>query len=173
MGDGVSGNADPSERKAEEDDRSFSDIFHELFPHYLAMGMTWEQYWEQDSSLVRDYRKAFKIRLENERNHWMKIHDNAAWLNGIYLRHALNSTYLMVNGFVPNGASAMDYPEKPLMEQEEERQKKEVQKQREEEQMKYAMALMHAQVVQFNKNFLQRQKEQEAKEKQKAKKQQS
>ena len=173
MGDGVSEQQDPSKRIQEDEEKSFSEIFHELFPHYLAIGMTWEQYWEQDCSLVRDYRKAFKIRLENERNHWMRIHDNAAWLNGLYLRNALNSTYLLVNGFVPKGTRAIDYPEKPLMELEEERQKKEDKQKREEAQMKYAMAMMHAQVVQFNKNFLQRQKEQEKKQKKQGEKQQS
>lgn len=115
--------------------------------------------------MVKDYRRAFRIRLENERSQWMRIHDNAAWLNGVYLRHALNSTYLMVNGFVPHGVTAIDYPEKPFMEQEEERQKEEDKKKREEQQMMYAMAMMQAQVAQFNKNFLQRQAEEAKKAK--------
>lgn len=116
--------------------------------------------------MVRDYRKAFKIRLENERNHMARINDHAAWLNGIYMTKALQSTYLMVNGFVPKGVTAMDYPDKPFYEAEEERQKQEEKVKREEQQMQYAMAMMQARVAQFNKNFLRRQQEEAEKRKQ-------
>ena len=46
--------------------RSYGDIFDELFPHYLLMGMTPEQYWDGEYGLKRAYRKAYQMRTEME-----------------------------------------------------------------------------------------------------------
>ena len=56
-------------------------VFEELFPQYLAMGMSYDQYWNQDSSLVKSYRKAFTM---TQKWKYQEI-DNAAWLNGRYV----------------------------------------------------------------------------------------
>lgn len=162
MGDGVK---QPSERNDGEDDgKSFSDIFHEIFPHYLAMGMTHELFWDGESGLVRDYRKAFRIRIENEKAQWDEINDRAAWLNGLYLRHAMSSIAIIVNGFAPKGSQLEEYPAKPYTEQESEKREAAKKKKQEENQMQLAMAMMQAQVNKFNKRFLERQAE-ESKEK--------
>ena len=70
-----------------------------MFPHYLAMGMSPEEYWDGESSLKPAYRKAFRIRMENEE----RIADRNAWLLGLYVRDALQSVAMLVNGFVPKG----------------------------------------------------------------------
>ena len=157
MGDGVK---EPSERNdGEEEKKSFSDIFHEIFPHYLAMGMSHELFWEGESGLVKDYRKAFKIRIENEKAQWDEINDRAAWLNGLYMRHAMSSIAILVNGFAPKGVQPEEYPAKPYTEQESEKRDAEKKKKREENQMQLAMAMMQAQVNKFNKRFLEKQAE--------------
>lgn len=162
MGDGVK---EPSERNdGEEEHKSFSDIFHEIFPHYLAMGMPHELFWDGESKLVRDYRKAFKIRIESENAQWDEINDRAAWLNGMYLRKAMSSIAILVNGFVPKGAHPEDYPEKPFTIQEREKRDAEKQKKQEENQMQLAMAMMQARVNKFNKRFLERQAEESKRE---------
>ena len=81
-------------------------LFDEAFPQYLAMGMSYEQFWEQDCTLVIPYRKAFQIRQEEI--------NNTAWLNGLYIWKALQCAPLFVNGFVPKGASIEPYFDKPI-----------------------------------------------------------
>ena len=41
---------------------SYSEIFLAKFPYYLSIGMTEEQYWDRDSTLVKSYRKAEELR---------------------------------------------------------------------------------------------------------------
>lgn len=124
-----------------------------MFPHYLAMGMSPEEYWDGESSLKPAYRKAFRIRMENEE----RIADRNAWLLGLYVRDALQSVAMLVNGFVPKGAEVGKYPEKPMLEKAEDEKKQEVQKQKEEDQMKVAMAMFQAMANKFNRNFEKRQ----------------
>ena len=72
MGGGV--NSSPSEF-------SFSKIFDEHFPYYLAMGMSYEEYWNMDVLLVRAYRK--KAEIEQQ------MRNQQAWLQGMYIYEAL------------------------------------------------------------------------------------
>lgn len=160
MGDGVS-----EEQPEESRQRTYTEIFEEAFPQYLMMGMTPEEYWDGEIGLCKAYREAYRMRMERED----RMADQTAWLQGMYIRNALQSVYLLVNGFVPSGKQAMEYPNKPYSTQEEEKkleaaetQKQEEQKQKEEEQMKTSMALFQAMATQFNKNFKKRQEEQKA-----------
>ena len=112
-----------------------------------------DEYWEGASDLVIGYRKAFKIRMENEENHWERINDHAAWLTGIYIRHAFQSIAVFVNGFMPKGVKLTDYPEKPFTLQAEEKADAEKKRKAEEEQQKLAMAMFQATIMRFNKRF--------------------
>ena len=113
------------------------------------MGMTPEQYWDGESWLKKSFREAYRLRIENEE----RIQDRNAWLQGIYIRDALQSVSILVNGFVPKGTKPLDYPEKPMLEAQEEKKKAEAQKKREENQMQLQMALFQAFAEQFNKKF--------------------
>lgn len=70
------------------------------------MGMTWEQFWLQDCSLVIAYRKAYKIRQEEA--------NRAAWLQGIYILKALQANPLVVYGFAKKETKPEPYPNKPI-----------------------------------------------------------
>lgn len=59
-------------------------VFEEAFPIYLAMGMTYELYWDGRPELAVSYRKADLIR--------QKRSNNDAWLQGVYFRMAVAST---------------------------------------------------------------------------------
>ena len=63
---------------------TFTEIFDEVFPQYLVMGMSWEQFWEGEPSLVRAYRKADSIRRRRM--------NEELWLSGMYTAEALAST---------------------------------------------------------------------------------
>lgn len=70
------------------------------------MGMTYEQFWEQDCLLVIPYRKAYHIQQE--------AINYEAWLNGLYIWKALQCAPIFVNGFMPKGATIEPYFDKPI-----------------------------------------------------------
>jgi hypothetical protein len=82
--------------------RKYSDIFEECFSFYLSIGMTYEQYWDGDNELPRYYRKAEKMRQE-QNNH-------NAWLNGLYVFDAVMSAMSHMN---KNKSDHKNYAEKP------------------------------------------------------------
>lgn len=63
---------------------SFTQLFESVFPYYLAMGMSYEQFWIDDPKLVIAYRKADEIRKRRV--------NEELWLAGIYTAEALAST---------------------------------------------------------------------------------
>lgn len=64
-------------------EKTNSEIFDECFPFYLAIGMSYAEYWTGDSSLVRYYRKAYQIKQD-------EINNNA-WLQGMYIYDAVST----------------------------------------------------------------------------------
>ena len=128
----------------------FGDTFDELLPHYMAMGMGYDEYWDGEYGTKKACRKAYRIRIENER----RIADADHWYIGQYIMAALQATPLIVPGVnMRKGASLPDYPDKPFMEKAEERKKEEVRKKQEEDQSKLAMAMLQAFTTRFNKNI--------------------
>ena len=147
------------EKKRQASPTPYGDIFDELFPHYLAMGMTPEQYWDGESELKPAYRKAYGYRIENEQ----RIADRQNWYMGQYIISALQAVPLLVAGLnVKEGTRLPEYPEMPFFQKAEEQKKEEVRKQKEEDQRKLAMAMLQASFERFNKNFLKKQAEQKA-----------
>lgn len=123
-----------------------------MLPHYLAMGMPYDMYWEGECGCRKAYREAFRIRLENEE----RMADRINWYLGQYLLYVLNSTPLLVAGFnVKKGANLPEYPSKPFFEQLEERKKAEAKRKQEEDQTMLAMALFQAGIEKFNRRFTQ------------------
>lgn len=131
----------------------YGDIFDELFPHYLLMGMTPEQYWDGEYGLKTAYKKAYRIRIENEQ----RITDRNNWYMGQYIMAAIQAVPLIVPGInMKKGASLPDYPDKPFLERYEEQKKEEVRKKNEEDQSKLAMAMFQAMTAKFNRNIQKR-----------------
>ena len=81
--------------------RSFSDIFTELCPMYMAYGMTYEQYWYGDPWMVRAFAQAFLLKR--------KIRNEDAWIQGAYIANAFST--VLSNAF---GKKKANYLEKPL-----------------------------------------------------------
>lgn len=118
------------------------------------MGMTWEQFWEQDCFLVKAYRKAWEIRQEHE--------NQMAWLYGMYIYDALNSTPIIVSGFAKgNQQHRKTYPEKPyeLGITKKKKSPAEMEKERKQE----ALEKMKAFAERFNENFRKKREEAEKK----------
>lgn len=62
-------------------DFAYTNAFKKVFPHYLALGMTYEQFWNQDVELVRFYREAAKIKRD--------LRNQDLWLQGAYIYEAI------------------------------------------------------------------------------------
>jgi hypothetical protein len=88
---------DASEVKAS----SYTETFEEVFPYYLAIGMTYEQFWCDTPELVVFYRKADDIRKRRV--------NEELWLAGIYTSEALASTV----GNMFSKGSKYEYPSEP------------------------------------------------------------
>jgi hypothetical protein len=83
----------------------FAETFCEHYPHYLHIGMTHEQYWQGDVSLVKDYRQKAKLDLEHK-NYLM-------WLQERYAYEANSIVHYNLNRDKKKGQKAKDYPIEP------------------------------------------------------------
>lgn len=82
--------------------RTYSEVFEELCPFYMSIGMSYEEYWDGDIYAPKHYRRAEKMRQEQV-NH-------EAWLNGLYVYDALMSGLSHMN---KNKSDHRNYSEKP------------------------------------------------------------
>ena len=83
----------------------YTEAFKQKFPYYLSIGMTYEQYWEQDCELVKDYREAEELRIERI--------NYQAWLQGMYFYDALARVSPILHAYAKKGTKAKPYVEKP------------------------------------------------------------
>ena len=69
----------------------------------MSIGMTYDEFWNQDVATVRAYRKAhdLKRRQQNE----------SLWMQGLYVRDALLST--VGNMFAGKSSAPIEYPAEP------------------------------------------------------------
>lgn len=97
---------------------TFTEIFESVFPVCLALGMTYEQFWEGDPFLVRAYRKADEIRKGRM--------NEQLWLSGMYTAEALASTV----GNMFSKSNKHKYPSEPFPITEAEQQERREREQR-------------------------------------------
>ena len=83
-----------------------TEIFEECFPFYLAIGMSYAEYWEGDVKLAQYYRKAYNIKQD-------EINNNA-WLQGMYIYDAVSTAlYNALRGMGKSHPPAKDYAKQP------------------------------------------------------------
>lgn len=75
-GDPVEG--EPSQEPVPQ---AFTEVFLRVFPQYLAMGMSYEEFWRGPASLAKSYREAQEMRRREEE--WGR------WRQGAYIYDAL------------------------------------------------------------------------------------
>ena len=88
-----------------KEQKTVPEMLDEAFPYYLLMGMTSEQFWEQDCSLAKAYRKMFRLKQERE--------NYLAWLQGLYIYEALCDVSPVLHAFAKSGTQPRQYSEKP------------------------------------------------------------
>ena len=67
--------------------------------------MSYEQFWEQDCTLVRHYRKAAKIKQDFD--------NQQLWLQGLYFYEALCGVAPVLNAFAKKGTKPTPYRDSP------------------------------------------------------------
>lgn len=80
-----------------------SEIFEDSFPFYLAIGMSYAEYWSGDPSLAQYYRKAYKIKQD-------EINNNA-WLQGLYVYDAISTA--LHNALRGKNSRSREYAKQP------------------------------------------------------------
>lgn len=104
---------------------TLAEMFTQVFPYYLHMGMTYEEFWYGPPSLVRAYRKAYDME-RHRRNEEM-------WMQGRYIFEALRCAPLLI-GFPEKGykpPSGAGYPEMPYPLSEREEREREIERENE------------------------------------------
>lgn len=79
---------------------TYTEIFDKVFPYYLAVGMSYDQFWLGEPEMVIPYRRADEIRKRRM--------NEQLWLAGVYTAEALAST--VGNMF---SKSKHEYPSEP------------------------------------------------------------
>jgi len=122
---------------------TYTERFYELFPYYLAIGMTPEQYWDGDCTLVKYYRKAEELRNEKR--------NQELWLQGMYVYEAICDVAPILHAFAKKGTKPTPYSAKPYP-----LNNKQIKRDEEEKQRKIAekgKKFMEAMAASINKKF--------------------
>lgn len=123
--------------------KTYTEKFNELFPYYLSIGMTEEQYWDKDSTLVIAYRKADELKT-NRKNQEM-------WLQGAYIYEALCRVSPILHAFAKKGTKPIPYIEEPFAITEKQAEYQQMEKERET--YNKGKALMEGFMAKHNKKF--------------------
>jgi len=84
---------------------TFRETFERVFPFYLSIGMTYDQFWNDDVELVKYYREAYKMKQERM--------NEELWLQGLYIYKAVET--VVYNGWCRGKSDkAETYLDKPI-----------------------------------------------------------
>jgi hypothetical protein len=119
----------------EAEPKTYTEIFEEVFPFYLSIGMSYEEFWEGDLSLPKFYREAEKQR--NKRR-FDEMNYNC-WLQGLYNYEAFSCT--IANAFRKKNSRPISYLEKPIEFTPKSEQKQLTEEQIEKEQLRFKLQM--------------------------------
>ena len=80
--------------------------FNSVFPYYLSIGMTPEQFWDGDVWLTKYYRKAY----EYKKQEW----NMQAYLNGLYTYEAILRASPVLHAFAKKGTKPLPWRDAPI-----------------------------------------------------------
>lgn len=79
--------------------------FEEVCPYFIAMGMTYEQFWKEDITMTKAYLKAYKMRQD--------IKEWNIWKQGMYIYEALCDVSPVLHAFSKKGTKPLPYSKTP------------------------------------------------------------
>ena len=137
MGSGLEGRF-PSQDKGEDNTASplsYHEILDKLCPDYMAMGLTYEQYWDGDPDMIIAFRKAFRLREKQRRDQ----RNTEMWMQGMYFYEALIDVSPLFRDLLKN-PKAIPYLKEPYpldKAEQEAREKRDTEKKDKETQAKF------------------------------------
>ena len=123
--------------------KTYTEKFNELFPYYLSIGMTEDQYWDKDNQLVIAYRKADELRMTRT--------NQKLWLQGAYFYDALCRVSPILHAFAKKGTKPTPYLSEAYALTE--KQAELVQKEKSKKDFDKGKKMMEAFMAQHNKKF--------------------
>ena len=121
------------------------ETFYQLFPFYLAIGMSADDYWNGDADLVKYYRQAAKIKQD--------LANQQAWLHGMYIYEAVGDLAPIFRTSARKGTRPRPYPKEPYNFDTAGLTGKAERKKREEQSDKKAKAIMEMFMLANNAKF--------------------
>ena len=100
----------------------YTETFYKHLPYYLAIGMSYELYWDGDCRLTESYRRADDIKRQ--------ITNHNLWLQGMYFYEALCDVSPLLHAFAKSGTKANPYPSEPYAITQQQVEEKESKKER-------------------------------------------
>lgn len=116
---------------------AYTEAFEKAFPQYLAMGMTYDQFWNDDVELVKFYREAFLLKQQ--------LKEQDMWIQGAYFCEAIASCFA-------DKKKPVHYPKEPHGYFEKHRAEKQ-RLAKEQQSDNKAKAMMEMLMVSINKKF--------------------
>lgn len=104
-GDPVTGKPLEDDDKPAAPRKTYTELFMQIFPEYLAMGMTYDEFWHGEAWLVSAYRKAHKER--------MRVAEWERWRQGAYIYDALLRVAPIMRAFGKGKVEPGEYPDEP------------------------------------------------------------
>ena len=120
---------------------SYTEIFDKQFPHYLAIGMTANEYWHGDNQLPKAYREADRLRFERR--------NFDAWLQGKYIYDALCCSAPLFNSLKPHEPTP--YIDEPYKFARNEKEMQDIQVEKEQKQDKAEQEKIKQMLLNFKK----------------------
>lgn len=121
------------------------DLFNSYLPYYLAIGMSYDLYWNGDYEAVKYYRQADKIKTNRE--------NEKLWLQGLYIYEAICKASPLFNLFSKD-RKPLPYAEQPYpLTRKDSENKEEIKQRNNAENIK---TKMEAFAKAFNKKFEQK-----------------
>lgn len=87
-----------------------TSLFNQLCPIYLAIGMTYNEFWNEDPKCAKYYFDAYKIKSRIDR----KKDDINIWKEGVYHYEALMRVSPVLHAFCKKGTKPLPFPEEPI-----------------------------------------------------------
>lgn len=85
---------------------SFTEVFEKQLPFYLCIGMTWDEFWNDDVTKAKYYREAHKLKN--------KADNEKLWLLGAYFYNALCDVAPVLHAFAKAGTKPKPYLAEPV-----------------------------------------------------------
>ena len=84
---------------------TLTELFDSHFPFYLSIGMTYDQFWNDDCFLVKPYRKAHELTMSRR--------NQELWLQGMYFYEVMCDVAPILHAFAKNDTKPQPYSKEP------------------------------------------------------------